>query len=444
MLKEFDEILKEATKEVEDILAAEDKGWINLSQLSSEVISGQKRIETVKEARYYALTDPLGTRAIRLMTDYSFGTGINWSMEDERASDVLSNFWDASINQPLLSAKGQRKSSDKLLIDGEIFLALFLGQESTIRRINPLEITEFVTDPDDIENIRYFKREWTDTQGKPHTDYYCSFSNLKDKGCPDAMGKTIRKTQDAFVYHIAINDLGQRGHSYLAPALDWIKLYRKFLASRVAIMLALAKFAWKMKIKGGSVESTKGIYHEEEIMPGSMHIENMAADLQPIKTDSGAAQAYQDGRQLKLQVAAATGWPEQYYGDISIGNLATAKTVELPVKHMCESYQSIWTGAYQDIFSLILNDNGVKETYVDIDFPKVSEDAISAVSHAIHQMCQVFPEFATSQDVQQMALMALGITNVNKVLENLTQEAKRDPNVQLAKALKHLREHVKE
>jgi len=444
-VREFDDILREATSEIESILAAEDKGWINLSHLSAEAVSADKRIATVKEARYYSLIDPLASRSVRLMTDYSFGTGISWNAKDERAGQVLSDFWNASINQPLLSAKGQRKSSDKLLVDGELFLAVFLGNETTIRRINPLEITEFITDPDDAENIRYFKREWSDTQGSPHTDYYRSFANLKDKGCQDSLGKTIRKTDEALIYPVAINDLGQRGHSYLAPALDWIKLYRKFLASRVAIMLALSKFAWKMKVHGGSaaVESAKNVYHEQEIAPGSMQVENLSSDLQPIKTDSGAAQAYQDGRQLKLQVAAGTGWPEQYYGDISIGNLATAKTVELPVQKMCQSYQSIWTGAYEDIFTLILTHNGVKETYVDIDFPAVSEEAMAAVSQAIMQMCQTFPEFLNSQDIQQMALMTLGINNANEVLEQLSSEAKRDTNVKLAKALRDFREVIK-
>jgi len=187
------------------------------------------------------------------MTDYSFGSGVTWNMKDEPAKKLLETFWKAPGNKPLLSAKGQRKSSNKLLIDGELFLAVFLGNQgqATIRRIDPLEITEFITDPDDKENVRYYKREWTDAQAKSHTDYYCSFANIKDVACQDSGGNSKQKTTDALVYHLAINDLGQRGNSYLMPVLEWIKLYRKFLASRVAIMLALARFAWKRKIKGG-------------------------------------------------------------------------------------------------------------------------------------------------------------------------------------------------
>jgi len=449
-LEEFDQILKEATQQVEDALSLEDSGWINLSTVTANVIPADQRKTTVKEARLYSLKDPLASRAVKLMTDYSFGSGISWNMKDEKAKNLLSNFWNASANQALFSAKGQRKSSDKLLIDGELFLAVFLGSQgqATIRRIDPLEITEFISDPDDIENVRYYKRDWIDMQSSLHTDYYCSFANSKNEACQDSMGTSHQKTQDALIYHLAINDLGQRGNSYLLPVLEWVKLYRKFLASRVAVMLALARFAWKIKVQGGqtAIDTTKATYHEEEVKAGSTSIENMGADLQPIRTDSGASQAYQDGRQLKLQISAGTGWPEQYFGDISIGNLATAKTVELPVQKMCESYQAIWQGVYEDIFGLVLEHNGITgdNLYVDIDFPKISEETAASMAQSLFQISQVFPEFLNSNDLKQQALMILGIKNVNDVLGQLSNEAKGDPNVALAKALRQFREVLSE
>ncbi len=449
MLDEFEQILKEATQQTEEKLSLEDQGWINLSTLSSSIIPADLRKATVRDARVYALKDPLASRAIHLMTDYTFGTGITWSADDDKVNNALSLFWDSLNNRALLSPKGQRKSSDRLLVDGELFFAVFLGTkgQATIRRIDPLEITELISDPDDIEDVRYYKREWMDTQSALHEAYYRSFANIKNEPCPDSLGMKIQKTDDALVYHLAINDLGQRGNSYLMPALEWIKLYRKFLASRVAVMLALARFAWKMKVQGGqtTVDAMKAVYHEQEIKAGSTAIENQAADLQPIRPDSGAGQAYQDGRQLKLQVSAATGWPEQYFGDISIGNLATAKTVELPVQKMCESYQSVWRGVYDDLFELILEYNGIPEDkwYVDIDFPAITPEDASSIAQSMQQLLMVFPEFANSRDVKQQALMTLGIKNVNEVIDQLTKESKGDANVQLAKALRQFREVVK-
>jgi hypothetical protein len=448
-LQEYDEILREATRQTEEILNLEDSNWINLSA-GTEVIPAASRKTTVQEARLYGLKDPLAKRAVALMTDYSFGSGITWNAENEKAANVLNDFWYSPDNKSMFTAKGQRKSSDKLLIDGEIFFAVFLGTKTTIRRIDPLEITEFITDPDDLENVRYYKREWNDAQSNSHVDYYRSFANIKDEACIDSLGEKHQKTQEALVYHLAINDLNQRGNSYLLPALEWIKLYRKFLASRVAVMLALARFAWKVKVTGGAsaVATTKATYHEEEIKAGSTSIENQGADLQPIRTDSGASGAYQDGRQLKLQVSAGTGFPEQYFGDISIGNLATAKTVELPVQKMIESYQAIWKGAFEDIYDLVLTQNGVSvdALYVDLDFPAVTEESAAVMSQSIAQMVQTFPKLADSNDVLQQALMTLGIKNTNEVIDQLdktAKESKSDPNVALSKALKQFREVIK-
>ena len=448
-LEEFDEILKEATQQVEDALSLEDKGWTNLSAMTANVIPAADRIATVKEARLYSLKDPLCKRAIALMTDYSFGSGVTWNMKDEPAKKILNTFWKSPDNKALLSPKGQRKSSNKLLTDGEVFFAVFLGSQgqATIRRIDALEITEFITDPDDIENVRYYKREWSDKHSIPHINYYRSFQNIKDEPCRDSLWATIQKNDDALVYHLPINDLGQRGNSYLMPVLEWVKLYRKFLASRVAIMLALARFAWKLKTKGGqaAVDVMKAKLHEQEVKAASTVVENEGADLQPIKTESGAASAYQDGRQIKLQVAAGTGWPEQYFGDISIGNLATAKTVELPVQKMCESYQAICRGAYEDIFQLILTHNHISEEnqYVDMDFPAISEEMAAAMAQSMSTLCQIFPQFTDSQDIQQQALMILGVQNANEVLEQLGKEAKGDPSVALAKELRRFRETLK-
>ena len=449
ILPEFDEILREATKQVEDALNLEDEGWVNLSTKGTEVIPDAARQTVAREARLYSLRDPLCRRAVALMTDYSFGPGITWTMKDEPAKKLLETFWKSPANKPMLSPKGQRKSSNKLLVDGELFLAVFLGPkgQSTIRRIDTLEITEFITDPDDKENVRYYKREWVDAQTQGHTDYYRSFANTKDVACKDSAGTSRQKTAEALVYHLPINDLGQRGNSYLMPVLEWIKLYRKFLASRVAIMLALARFAWKAKTKGGqvAVDAMKAKFHEEEVKAAATIVENEGVDMQPIKTESGGRNAYEDGRQIKLQVAAGTGWPEQYFGDISIGNLATAKTVELPVQKMCESYQALWKGAYEDIFQLILTHNNVVEDnqYVDMDFPVISEEMAAAMAQSMGALCQTFPQFADSRDVQQRALMILGIQNANEVLEDLNKVTEGDPNVALAKILRRLRESLK-
>ena len=345
MIEEFESILKEAHKSVEDVIGLEDQGYITLgtSTTGINILSDAERTVYVQKSRIYSQKDPLCKQALRLWTDYTFGPGMSWNTEEEGTKKALSAFWDAPANSSVLSPKGQRKCSEKLLVDGEIFFAVFLGETSTIRTIDPLEITEVVSNPDDIEDVRYYKREWFTPQGQQKTGYYRSFLNVKNEGTKDKVGAEVTQSEDALVHHLALGT-NQRGSPLLMPVLDWVKLYRQFLSARVAVMLALARFAWKAKLEGGaaSVAAIKGILNDQIPAAGSTAIENKAVNLDPIRTDSNARNAYDDGRMLKLQVSAGTGIPEQYFGDLSTGNLATAKTVELPMMKMCHLCLVFW------------------------------------------------------------------------------------------------------
>lgn len=443
----FEDLLMEATTTVEKELAIEDKGWINLTLTGTE-ISSNKRTDNVKSSRVYYNFDPLISQAIRLWTDYTFGPGMSWSVEEEneQTKQVLESFWYSQGNQPVFGSRGQRKCSDKLLVDGEIFFAIFLGKESTIRTIDPLEITEIITDPDDIETPMFYKRDWTDRQNKQHTDYYRSHFNIKNKSAEDSAGHGHSKTQDALIYHLAINTIGQRGNPLGLSGFDWLKQYRRFLAARVAMMLARTRWAWKQKVKGGSaaVAAVKATTNDKTPDAGSTAIENDAVDTQPMQTPQDARNAIDDAFMLMIQVGSAFGIPPQYFGRIDIGNFATSKTVELPMFKMFQSYQAIWSDAFQDIFEIIFNHNKVSpdKWYVDKDFPAIApEDAIAA-AQAISQIIMAFPEFASIQDVQQQALMALGINDPSQVIEQLAKEAKNDPTIPLTKALREFKKLI--
>lgn len=445
---ELELLIQETTLSVEKDLALEDEGWINLSGVTGDVITSSERITNLKLSRLYATKDPMGKQAIRLWTDYTFGSGMAWDTEDEGAKKALNGFWDSPANQSVLSARGQRKSSDKLLIDGEVFFAIFLGANgsATIRRIDPLEITEIITDPDDKEDVRFYRRLWSDAQSQPHETIYRSTTNIKNEATPDMYGKSTKKNDDALIYHLTYNTTTQRGNPLLLPALIWMKYHTKFLSSRIAIMLALARFALKTKVKSGqaAVDAIKAKTHGKDIPAGSTLVENLGAETTVMKQETGASAAYQDGRMIKLMISAAVGIPEQYFGDISIGNLATAKTVELPMMKMFQSYQKVWEDTYQDIDEVILAHNQVApdKWYIDRDFPAIAPADVAQAATALVQILQVMPELGYSDDVKQIALMTLGVNDPAEVIEQLEKEAKSNPELALTKALKVFRESL--
>ena len=439
--------IREATTSVEQALAIEDKGWVRMGGMH-DVIDANQRINNIRLSRIYYTKDPLAKQAIRLWTDYTFGRGIAWGSENEAVSAALSNFWNNPANRSVLSARGQRKSSDKLLSDGEIFFIIFPGPKgaSTIRWVDPLEIRDFITDVDDIENVLYYRREWSNTQGSNREMVYLSYDNHVNKlPARDMFGQPIAQADGpAIIYHLAINTLSQRGNPLLLPAMPWIKQYRKFLAARVAIMLAMARFAWKIKADGDATQiaAIQSSLHDEIQEAGATAVENQAANLEPIKQDTGAKGAYDDGRMLKLQISSATGIPEQYFGDISIGNLATAKTVELPMRKMFESYQQIWYDTFMDINNLVLDKAKVSmsaERKIDLDFPPITPIDAETMTNAIKTIIEVMPEFAEISDVKQIALLSLGINNTAEILADMPKESVATLALKLARVLKNLK-----
>lgn len=448
-LEEFIELtIKEATQTVEQELALEDAGWINLTAGGGYVIPDTERQSYLKKSRIYYMKDPLARQAIRIWTDYTFGSGITYKAEDEKADDVLKEFWGARRNQALLSPRGQRRLSDKLLVDGEVFVAIFLGPngQATIRSIDPLEVTAIITNPQDIEDVKLYKRSWQ-ILSNPKVSIYPSISNPKGESCKDAIGTQLSPTEKALVAHLTYNTISQRGNPILLPALDWIDYYRRFLAARIAIMLAKSKFAWKAKVKGGqaAVDAIKAKLHGEAIPTGSTEVENEGMDLTPIKTDTGASGAYQDGKMILHQICAALGIPEQYFGDIGSGNWATARTVELPLEKQFGSYQEIWRGFFEEIDEVVLAHNGIPEDkwYVDRDFPPIGVDEATQIAQAIGQILMAIPELASAPEVKQVALMALGINDTQQVLDQLGKESLSGLEARLARTVRDLREVVK-
>jgi len=52
------------------------------------------------------------------------------------------------------------------------------------------------------------------------------------------------------------------------------------------------------------------------------------------------------------------------------------------------------------------------------------------------------PDFAYSPDVQQIALMSLGVNDPAEALEQLTKAAEANPSAALTRALKQFRESI--
>jgi hypothetical protein len=424
-------------------LAIDDRGWITPGRnWTAADLDSQTRTTIVAKARLYWLRDPLAKQAVRVWTDYALGDGMTYSAELPEIQDRLTEFCRHRRNRSILDSEGQRKSSKKLLVDGDIFFAIFTAEEPMeIRHIDPLQITDIICDPDDDERVLGYRRLTGKGKVLFYVDWRCNEDDvalLLQQRDPQTKGQ-ITVEKDVVIKHIAFDSLLKRGNSLLSCVVDWSKEHRRFMESRVAITQALAKFAYKTTVKGGPavlaavkkrMESsyvTSGaqtIERNPQPAPGSTFWQNQGVDILPMPRATGGAEAADDGNALKLMVAAGTGVMLHYFGDPSTGNLATATAMELPMLKMFGSYQKLWLDAYRDIFSIVLEEGeGMEEALIDIDLPPILASDLQKIGQFMAQILPLFPEMKVPEIVQ-MLLTSLGINNVSEIMKSI--EDKRE------------------
>jgi hypothetical protein len=437
---------KEAFTRADIELALDDRGWLVPGrQWTAADLDAQTRTTLVAKARLYWLRDPLMKQAVRLWTDYALGTGVSWDSKDEDVKNRCDAFAKNRRNKTIMNSEGMRRSSKKLLIDGELFFAIFDADKDddpkTIRRIDCLQISDIICDPDDEEHVLGYRR----LTAQDKVLYYPDWRNddedndlLLEQPDPSSKGKISsakpdQRIENCKVYHLPFDTLLKRGNGLLSCNLDWSKEHRRFMEARVAIQQALAKFAWKGKVQGGqgiinqlqnklsSTYTTAGMTQVErhpQTAPGGTWLENKGIDLAPMPRATGAGDARSDGDQLKLMVSAGTGIMLHYFGDPSTGNLATAEAMELPMLKMFQSYQTFWRDAYRDIFSIAMDEDPDEPDEINISTPPILLDDLRKIGQFMGTVAGVFPEIACPAVLKSL-LNSLNVDNLDEVMEDI-------------------------
>jgi len=418
-------------------LALDDRGWLTPNARTFKELDPATRNIKIAQSRMYWTADPLAKQAVRLWTDYSLGSGLSYHCEDAAVQKQLDQFMKDRRNRRLTSALGQRRSSHKLLIDGDLFLAFFdstSGSDNTLMRyLDPLQVHEIITAEDDEECILGYKRK--DAKGATfyYPDWAAEQDELDQARDPETKSKIVWTADAPKIYHIAFDAIGKRGNGLLTACLGWTREHRRFMEARVAITQALAKFAWKLTTKGGqnvvnavqkkiqSSLSTTGFTGAPEKnpppAPGATYIGNQGADMIPMPRATGAGDSKEDSNQLKLIVCAATGIMLHYFGDPSTGNLATATAMELPMLKQFQAYQQMWQDSYRDIFSIALDEQPDDEpAQVAIDLPPILSDDLQKLGQFVAQVAPLFPEMKLPQ-VLRLLLTSMNVSDISEVMD---------------------------
>lgn len=441
-------------------LELDDRGWepLDYGDTRREFTRDYlKRI--IYRSRLFFLSNPLVNRAVTLQSFYVWGQGITITATEPDTNRLIQKWLYNPRNRAEFTSHQARTMKEQdLQVQGNLFFVLFPDTDNEtfyVRTIPVDEITQIITNPADRREPWYYKRSYTEysfnietgevaTSGQPRIAYYPDWLYKPESGLPKTIGGY--PVMESPVYHVRVGGLSdqQFGIPETYQALDWVKAYRQFLEDWATIQRALARFAWHGKVEGGSsavsamrekLASKIGTTTPESNPPpaaGSTFVSTKNTDLIPLRT-AGVSTGAEEGRRLLLMVCAATGFPETFYGDVSVGTLATAKSLDRPTELKFKDRQTLWADIIRDFLTFLFDvvDVGMEDRDVTVEFPPILEHDVNQTMDAIvtgatldgKQPAGTIPP----KKLAELILTTLGVQNVDEIVNEIDFTVEEDP-----------------
>ncbi len=368
-------------------LALESADWRLLTAQSDQEFSRAGLRQIAELSRLMYLKNPIIQRSVDVRKLYVWGQGWTVKASNPDIQAAIDGFLADDKNNDVVGGHEARTQLEiELETDGNLFFVFFVNHSSgrvRVRTIPFAEIEDVICNPDDAHEPWYYKRCWSvqtlgpmgaplgpdsgNTATEQHTAYYPDW-RYTPTGKPASIGG-YPVEWDSPVYHVKIGGFNnwKFGVPEVYDLIDWAKAYKESLEDWASIVRAYRRFAFKLttptsravsaaKAKLGTTLGTTGSAGETNPPPltGSTFFQPPGYDMEPIRT-SGATVSPEDSRRLLLMVAAGAGLPETFYGDASIGSLATAKSLDRPTELMMIDRQTLWANIFQGIFRFVIN-----------------------------------------------------------------------------------------
>lgn len=466
----IDDLLERVTLAEREL---EDMGWMNLNNQSSDSHADAKESfdKMVKRSRLAFIKNPVVKQAINLTTNYTFGQGIQEPKAaegNEEVQSIITKFWNHPDNRiSFTKPTAQAKLSNKLQYDGELAIVLQVDVDGQVyvRLIDPISIVTIRHDVTDSMRPLFYERNIGAGRKQYIPDWHNGLAYLRNNASYQAQWFEMlnrHKIQDVdvpmntFIYHVKINNdiLDKRGIPEVYCTLDWMNANSKISGDMASFINTQAQYAWKKKIKGSKaqVQRFRNRFAQNQDLTnpsrlaGSTIMENDLVSNEDIKLSPGSGQLFEIGeRRTLLKVCAGLGIMEHYFGDPSTGNLATSKSMELPMLKKFEAKQKLWEAIYAEVVDYALDMNlfttsdkffeynektnrlsvidgrDYVDRFFDIDFPPILEKDVQMLSTALSTALK--NKMVPIETAQRIFMQALGVNNIDEELQKEFYEA---------------------
>jgi hypothetical protein len=455
-------------------LAAEDAGWRRLTAESIYEFSRVGLTQIIAICRTMALKSPMIKRGLAARQAYVWGQGVQIAARstgarydgEQDVNAVLQEFLDDPANRRSFTGSQARMAAEQALgTDGNLPMALFtLPSTGRVQvRVMPVdEIVEVIPNPEDHSDPQYFRRRWSEVRIDPATGGTTTAPKhtlhpavgFRPPQRPAALGG-VPVLWDAPMLMVKVG--GQLSWQFGVPdayaSCDWARAYKNFLEDWARLCRALSRFAWRLSTPGRQAAAVRSVVAEapardnitgEPRFPGATAVMTPGVDLQAIPK-SGATLDSESGRPLAAMVAAGLDLPVTLLlGDPGVtGARATAETLDYPTELAMEARRSLWTDTHQQIFEHVIRESvrapkgalkglitldeygrervtlaGDTDQTVDVVWPPLDQMDPAVLVTAIVQASTTGT--IPPEQIARLLLQALGVTDVDEVLEKLT------------------------
>lgn len=462
--------------------AMNEPGWRRLTGGAEQEFTREGLRQITAVCRIMAIKSPLIKRGVSLRTAYVWGQGVEISARDadkqgrgQDVNTVVQAFLDDPGNQrSLVGAEASASLEHAACTDGNVFAALFTNPRTGAVQVRMLpwdEIADVITNPQDASEPWYYKRVWqqpadpiSGLPARERTAYYPALGyapkhkpkRIKDPVTGTALAEVF---WDAPVIHVAVNRLPgwKFGIGDVYAAIDWANAYREFLTDWAKLVKSLSRFAWRLTAPGSKQAAAKAklaAAPSTDPVTGQPRFTGATASLSSDMSleaipKSGATIDSDSGRPLAAMAATAMDVPvTMLLGDPGVtGARATAETLDLPTRLMAERRRALWTGMLARILAYVIAESvrapegalrgkltladgrelltltGKASGTIDISWPPIDQLPVNLLVDAIVKADGTLriPPIV----VARLLLEALGVRDVDDILQTLTDDAGR-------------------
>jgi hypothetical protein len=356
----------------EDMLAISDAfdnvGWSPLPQDQAAEIPLATVKKVAELARAMNAMNPFIKRGVNARISYVWGKGVTFDGIDDIQDRIQAN------RKKLFSPQAYEEFERVLATDGNAFTALPLKDTDTAFRITLNQIVGAVSNPDDVEEIWLYKREFSVSKtngqtGEETTEksakYYMSmayYEKLEKEGKnPPRRFNKFGVEQNYIIQHTTVNrQVGWRwGVPDIMPVIFWAKAYKEYLEDNAMLVKAYSRLAWQVKsgTAGGAANAATVLSQPQRdpltgelnhvggsaVMGSNTQLSPIAATGSSVDFDNGSALAAAIASGLEVSKVVIT-------SDPGSGNRATAETLDLPTLKAMESRQNLHTERFLELF----------------------------------------------------------------------------------------------